>query len=116
MQKILDVLLKATYYSSLNQISQKLAVSKISIYYDICKLNEWLEYYNVSGLKVVRGKGIFIDENNKKKNNQKNFKVYRELNLKYRHSKPKQEKNISKLIENPNLKFAKDARTSINYR
>lgn len=61
------MLLKATYYSSLNQISQKLAVSKRSIYYDICKLNEWLEYYNVSGLKVVRGKGIFIDENNKKK-------------------------------------------------
>lgn len=61
------MLLKATYYSSLNQISQKLAVSKRSIYYDICKLNEWLEYYNVSGLKVVRGKEIFIDENNKKK-------------------------------------------------
>lgn len=61
------MLLKATYYSSLNQISQKLEVSKRSIYYDICKLNEWLEYYNVSGLKVVRGKGIFIDENNKKK-------------------------------------------------
>lgn len=61
------MLLKATYYSSLNQISQKLAVSKRSIYYDICKLNEWLEYYNVSGLKVVRGKGIFINENNKKK-------------------------------------------------
>ena len=63
----MDMLLKATYYSSLNQISQKLAVSKRSIYYDICKLNEWLEYYNVSGLKVVRGKEIFIDENNKKK-------------------------------------------------
>ena len=63
----MDMLLKATYYSSLNQISQKLEVSKRSIYYDICKLNEWLEYYNVSGLKVVRGKGIFIDENNKKK-------------------------------------------------
>lgn len=61
------MLLKATYYSSLNQIYQKLEVSKRSIYYDICKLNEWLEYYNVSGLKVVRGKGIFIDENNKKK-------------------------------------------------
>ena len=61
------MLLKATYYSSLNQISQKLEVSKRRIYYDICKLNEWLEYYNVSGLKVVRGKGIFIDENNKKK-------------------------------------------------
>ena len=59
------MLLKPTYYSSLNQISQKLEVSKRSIYYDICKLNEWLEYYNVSGLKVVRGKGIFIDENNK---------------------------------------------------
>lgn len=63
----MDMLLKATYYSSLNQISQKLEVSKRRIYYDICKLNEWLEYYNVSGLKVVRGKGIFIDENNKKK-------------------------------------------------
>ena len=63
----MDMLLKATYYSSLNQISQKLEVSKRSIYYDICKLKEWLEYYNVSGLKVVRGKGIFIDENNKKK-------------------------------------------------
>ena len=39
----------------------------------------------------------------RKKNNQKSFKVYRELILKYRHSKPKQEKNISKLIENPIL-------------
>lgn len=54
------MLLKATYYSSLNQISQKLEVSKISIYYDICKLNEWLEYYNVSGLKVVREKEYLL--------------------------------------------------------
>lgn len=110
------MLLKATYYSSLNQISQKLEVSKRSIYYDICKLNEWLEYYNVSGLKVVREKEYLLMKIIRKKNNQKSFKVYREFILKYRHSKPKQEKNISKLIENPNLKFAKDARTSINYR
>ena len=60
MQKILNMLLKATYYSSLNQISQKLEVSKRSIYYDICKLNEWLEYYNVSGLKVVREKEYLL--------------------------------------------------------
>ena len=107
------MLLKATYYSSLNQISQKLEVSKRSIYYDICKLNEWLEYYNVSGLEE---KEYLLMKIIRKKNNQKSFKVYRELILKYRYSKPKQEKNISKLIENPNLKFAKDARTSINYR
>ena len=54
------MLLKATYYSSLNQISQKLEVSKRSIYYDICKLNECLEYYNVSGLKVVREKEYLL--------------------------------------------------------
>jgi len=66
-KRILAMLLKGNYYIPLNQIAEELGVSKRSIYYDICKLNEWLTYYDVSELEVVRGKGILISENDKKK-------------------------------------------------
>lgn len=66
-KKILSMLLNGEHYISLKQISEELAVSKRSIYYDICKLNEWLIYYDVSELEIVRGKGILISENDKKK-------------------------------------------------
>lgn len=68
-KKILVMLLKGEYYISLKQIAEELGVSKRSIYYDIFKLNEWLAYYGVSELEIVRGKGILISENDKKKIN-----------------------------------------------
>lgn len=66
-KNILDMLLKADYYISLKQIAEELNVSKRSIYYDICKLNEWLNYYHISELEIIRGKGIHISEIDKEK-------------------------------------------------
>jgi len=68
-KKILEMLLNAEYYTSLKQITEELGVSKRSIYYDICKLNEWLTYYNVSELEIIRGKGIIISKKDKQKIN-----------------------------------------------
>lgn len=66
-KKIISMLLKGDYYISLKQISEELEVSKRSIYYDICKLNDWLMYYDITELQIVRGKGIRFSENDKKK-------------------------------------------------
>ncbi|KSV58308.1 BglG family transcription antiterminator [Acetivibrio ethanolgignens] len=61
-REILSMLLKGKDYIPLKQIAQEVGVSKRSIYYDICKLNEWLAYYGVKELEIVRGKGILIPE------------------------------------------------------
>ncbi len=66
-RKILEVLLKSEIYLSLQQISEILHVSKRSIYYDICRINEWLEDNDIPELETVRGKGIYIEREIKDK-------------------------------------------------
>lgn len=66
-KKILSMLLAGSAYISLRQIATEMGLSKRSIYYDLCKINEWLEYYGVPELEVVRGKGILIPEEDKRK-------------------------------------------------
>lgn len=61
-KEILSMLLKGKDYISLKQIAEEVGISRRSIYYDICKLNEWLVYYNLPELEIVRGKGIRITE------------------------------------------------------
>ena len=66
-QKILSLLYNGEDYISLKQIAAETGVSKRSIYYDLCKINEFLNYYGVDELEVVRGKGILIPEEDKRK-------------------------------------------------
>jgi transcriptional antiterminator/mannitol/fructose-specific phosphotransferase system IIA component (Ntr-type) len=66
-KKILSMLLNRKDYVPLKQIAEEIGVSKRSIYYDICKLNEWLTYYGVQELEIVRGKGIWINEGEARK-------------------------------------------------
>ena len=58
-RKILEVLLKSEIYLSLQQISEILHVSKRSIYYDICRINEWLEDNDILNWKQS-GEKVFI--------------------------------------------------------
>lgn len=61
-REILDILLKSENYLSLQKIADMLHISRRSIYYDICRINEWLEENGIAELETVRGKGIFIDQ------------------------------------------------------
>lgn len=66
-QKIVNLLLMGEDYISLKEIAEETGVSKRSIYYDLCKINEWLDYYEIDEIEVIRGKGILISNSNKKK-------------------------------------------------
>ena len=59
-KKILSRLLTEKDYISLQRIADSIAVSKRSIYYDLCKINEWLNFYGLPELEVHRRKGILI--------------------------------------------------------
>lgn len=47
-------------YITLDQIAAEMKVSKRTVYYDICKINLWLEQVNLPVLKVIREKGLLI--------------------------------------------------------
>lgn len=56
------MLLNQKSYLSLKQIANDLGVSQRSIYYDLCRINEWLQYNGIPELEVVRGKGLLLDD------------------------------------------------------
>lgn len=61
-RKIIKMLLYRRDFVSLQEIAQETGVSRRSIYYDVCSINEWLEEHEVQELEIIRGKGLFIPE------------------------------------------------------
>ncbi len=59
-EKLLNILLSRSDYMTINQLAQALSVSRRTAYYDIYKVNMWLEQAGLSQLKVVREKGVFL--------------------------------------------------------
>lgn len=59
---ILQMLLNNNSYLPLQQIANDLGVSQRSIYYDLCRINEWLQYNDIPELDMIRGKGLLIDD------------------------------------------------------
>ena len=59
-ERILNLLLKETGYTSLQKLADRTGVSRRSIYYDICSINEWLDLHYFDELEIVRSKGILI--------------------------------------------------------
>ena len=59
-KQILNFLLTQTKYITTEQIGAEMKVSKRTVYYDICKINLWLEQSELSPLEVIREKGILI--------------------------------------------------------
>ncbi|MBE5967240.1 MAG: transcription antiterminator [Lachnospiraceae bacterium] len=66
-KEILKLLLAAEDYVPVQRIAVETKVSRRSIYYDLCKLNDWLSVYNIPELEVERRKGILIPQEIKKK-------------------------------------------------
>ena len=61
-KKIIHVLLRENDFVSTQKIAEITGVSKRSIYYDICNINEWLEERGIKELAMERGKGIRIPQ------------------------------------------------------
>lgn len=61
-QAMLEMLLGTDSYLSMQQIAAELQVSQRSIYYDLCRINEWLSDNGIQELEVVRGKGFLLSE------------------------------------------------------
>ena len=57
---ILRKLLNNNSYLSLQQLAEELNISQRSIYYDVCRINEWLSENDIPELRVVRGKGLLL--------------------------------------------------------
>lgn len=57
-KEILELLLTAGDHMTIDEIARAKMISRRSIYYDLCKINEWLEYYEIPQIEVERGRGI----------------------------------------------------------
>lgn len=59
-KKIMHLLLREHDFVSMKKIVETTGVSRRSIYYDICNINEWLDERGIGELEVERGKGVMI--------------------------------------------------------
>lgn len=59
-QEILQYLIYADRYVTVQEISREKNISRRSVYYDICKINDWLEAHDIEPIVIERKKGIFI--------------------------------------------------------
>lgn len=59
-KSLLNILLTQSDYMSLNDLAKALDVSRRTVYYDISKMNIWLEQAGLPVLEVVREKGLFV--------------------------------------------------------
>lgn len=65
-REILNILLQGNDYIKVDEIARQMNISKRSIYYDIYHINDWLTFYGLAELSIVRKKGIILDEETKK--------------------------------------------------
>ena len=59
-RQILRILLGQREYMTVNRLAKQLGVSRRSAYYDLCKINVWLEQMGVEKLEIERGHGLLI--------------------------------------------------------
>lgn len=59
-KEILELLMTAGAYMTIDEIARAKMISRRSIYYDLCKINEWLEYHEIPQIEVERGRGICL--------------------------------------------------------
>lgn len=65
-EKILRILTANAGYTTIPDIVEKTGVSRRSVYYDLCRINEWLAQYGIDELSVERGKGICLSPEKRK--------------------------------------------------
>lgn len=65
-RRILEMVMATTGFISLDQIAAELKLSRRSIYYEICRVNEWLEANGLEPLAATRGKGYHLSPEQKR--------------------------------------------------
>lgn len=64
-QKLLQKLVMSEDYLQIKDIAQDYQISRRSVYYDICKINDYLEEHCISPIIINRSLGIFLNINQK---------------------------------------------------
>jgi transcriptional antiterminator/mannitol/fructose-specific phosphotransferase system IIA component (Ntr-type) len=59
-KRMLQILLSRSDYITVNQLAQELGVSRRTAYYDVCKVNLWLEQARLPTIEGVRERGLFL--------------------------------------------------------
>jgi len=65
--EILEYLCYKDEYVSVQQLADEKGISRRSVYYDVRKINEWLEDQDISPIEIERKKGILIDQEKKER-------------------------------------------------
>jgi len=60
--QIITVLFNSKEYVSVDMITSQLGISKRTVYYDIQKINLWLEENELQAVKKKHGKGYYLDK------------------------------------------------------
>ncbi|KGT72755.1 hypothetical protein MA20_48410, partial [Bradyrhizobium japonicum] len=63
---ILMQLYHADSYVPMEEITEKLNVSKRTVYYDLKKINDWLDEYGLKPIDYIRATGLYLPEETKK--------------------------------------------------
>jgi mannitol operon transcriptional antiterminator len=64
--RILNMLLSSSTHVTVDKLAQALQISRRTVYYDIQKINDWLQSQGFSQLKHVRAIGFYLDDQAKK--------------------------------------------------
>ena len=59
-KQILCILLNRQHRTTMEQLAQELKISRRSAYYDVSKINVWLEQAGIPPLETERGHGLFV--------------------------------------------------------
>ncbi len=66
-QEILKRLIYAGGYLKIQDVADEMSISKRSVYYDINKINDWLQEHSLKPLVQERGKGIYVTSEHARK-------------------------------------------------
>ena len=62
---ILQYILYATSYVPMEEITEKLNISRRTIYYDMEKINGWLKHHKLLGIRHIQSVGLYLEESTK---------------------------------------------------
>lgn len=66
-QEILNQLLSHDGYIPIQDLAAEKNISKRSVYYDLCKINDFLNAHKIDEVQLKRNRGIFLDDDQKEK-------------------------------------------------
>ena len=62
---ILQYIVHATSYVPMEEIAEKMSISKRTIYYDIKRIDGWLTHHKLPGIRHIQSAGLYLEESTK---------------------------------------------------